>query len=179
MLNEHGTIIDDGVCVRLAEDHFLVSTTSGGASRIFATFEDWMQCEWPDLRVLVTNVTSAWGNVAVAGPRARELVSRVAPDFNLAKEVFPHLAVRTGTLGGVPARIARVGFTGELSYELSVPSGCRLSLWEKLLAAGAELGVLPIGVDALQELRTEKGYLHVGTDTDGKRCRRTSAWPAP
>jgi sarcosine oxidase subunit alpha len=168
MLNEHGVVIDDGVCMRLAEDHFLVSTTSAGAARTFAGFEEWLQCEWPDLRVLVTNVTSAWANIAVAGPRARDLVSRVAPDFNLAKEVFPHLAVRTGTLGGLPARIARVSFTGELSYELSVPSGCGLSLWETLLAAGAELGVLPIGVDALQELRTEKGYLHVGTDTDGR-----------
>jgi sarcosine oxidase, subunit alpha len=168
MLNEHGVVIDDGVCMRLAEDHFLVSTTSAGAASTFAGFEAWLQCEWPDLRVLVTNVTSAWVNIAVAGPRARDLVGRIALEFDVSREAFPHLAVRTGVLGGVPARIARVSFTGELSYELSVPSGYGLSLWEALLAAGTELGVTPIGVDALQQLRTEKGYLHVGTDTDGR-----------
>jgi sarcosine oxidase subunit alpha len=154
--------------MRLAEDHFLVSTTSGGASRIFTAFEDWLQCEWPTLRVLVTNVTSQWGNVAVAGPRARELVQRLATDVDLARESFPHLRVRCGMVAGVPARIARVGFTGELSYEISVPAGYTESLWEALLAHGADLNAKPIGVEALQELRTEKGYLHVGTDTDGR-----------
>jgi sarcosine oxidase, subunit alpha len=168
MLNEHGVVVDDGVCMRLAEDHFLVTTTSAGSARTFASFEEWLQCEWPDLRVRVANVTSAWVNIAVAGPRARELLSREAPDFDLSKAAFPHLAVRTGTLAGVPARIARVGFTGELSFEVSVPSSYGPSLWESMLAAGADLGVAPIGVDALQELRTEKGYLHVGTDTDGR-----------
>jgi sarcosine oxidase, subunit alpha len=168
MLNEHGVVVDDGVCMRLAEDHFLVTTTSAGSARTFASFEEWLQCEWPDLRVRVANVTSGWVNIAVAGPRARVLLSRVAPDFDLSKAAFPHLAVRTGTLAGVPARIARVGFSGELSFEVCVPSSYGLSLWESLLAAGADLGVLPIGVDALQELRTEKGYLHVGTDTDGR-----------
>jgi sarcosine oxidase, subunit alpha len=167
MLNEHGTIIDDGVCVRLAEEHFLVSTTSGGASRIFATFEELLQCEWPDLRVLATNVTSAWGTVAVAGPRARELMQRLGTDIDLSSAAFPHFTVQCGLVEGVPGRIARVGFTGELSFELSVPAGCTLALWEKLLELGSDLGVQAIGLDALQELRTEKGFLHVGTDTDG------------
>jgi sarcosine oxidase subunit alpha len=168
MLNEHGIIIDDGVCLRLAEDHFLVSTTSGGANRIFTGFEEWLQCEWPDLEVLVTNVTPAWGNIAVAGPRARELLRRLATDIDLDPGAFPHLAVRCGTLEGVPARIARVGFTGELSFEINIPAGYTAALWESLLAQGAALGALPIGLDTLQELRTEKGYLHVGTDTDGR-----------
>lgn len=167
MLNEHGTIIDDGVCARLAGDHFLVSTTSSGASRIFATFEDLMQCEWPDLRVLVTNVTSAWGNIAVAGPRARELMRRLGMDVDLSCGAFPHFTVRCGLVQGAPARIARVGFTGELSFEVNVPAGCTLALWETLLRFGSDFGVAPIGIDALQELRTEKGFLHVGTDTDG------------
>lgn len=167
MLNEHGTIIDDGVCLRLAEDHFLVSTTSSGASRIFATFEDLLQCEWPDLRVLVTNVTSAWGNVAVAGPRARALMQRLGVDIDLSSGAFPHFTVRSGLMQGIPARVARVGFTGELSFEVNVPAGCTLALWETLLKLGSDLGVAPIGLDALQELRTEKGFLHVGTDTDG------------
>jgi sarcosine oxidase subunit alpha len=168
MLNEHGIIVDDGVCMRLAEDHFLVSTTSGGASRIFAGFEEWLQCEWPDLEVLVTNVTAAWGNIAVAGPSARQLLQRLTTDIDLDPAVFPHLAIRRGSLEGVPARIARVGFTGELSFEINIPAGYAPALWEALLAAGRALGALPIGLDALQELRTEKGYLHVGTDTDGR-----------
>jgi sarcosine oxidase subunit alpha len=168
MLNEHGIIIDDGVCMRLEEDRFLVSTTSTGANRIFAMFEEWLQCEWPDLRVLVTDVTSAWGSVAVAGPQARELVRRLGADIDLAPEAFPHLGIRRGQLAGVPARIARVGFTGELSFEINVPAGYATALWELLLAQGADLDVAPIGVDALQELRTEKGFLHVGTDTDGR-----------
>jgi sarcosine oxidase subunit alpha len=168
MLNEHGIIIDDGVCMRLAEDHFLVSTTSGGASRIFAGFEEWLQCEWPDLEVLVTNVTAAWGNIAVAGPSARQLLQRLTMDIDLDPAVFPHLAIRRGSLEGVPAQIARVGFTGELSFEINIPAGYAPALWEALLAAGQALGALPIGLDALQELRTEKGYLHVGTDTDGR-----------
>ena len=176
MLNEHGTIIDDGVCMRLGEDHFLVSTTSGAASRIFAVFEDWLQCEWPNLRVLVTNLTSAWGNIAVAGPKARELVQRLGTDIDLKRETFPHLAVRCGTLAGVPARIARVGFTGELSFELNVPAGYTLSLWEALLAHGADLEVSPIGLEALQELRTEKGFLHVGTDTDSRTLPIDIGW---
>lgn len=168
MLSEHGVIIDDGVCMRLAEDHFLVSTTGGAAERIFSGFEEWLQCEWPQLRVLVTNVTCAWGNIAVAGPRARELLALLSTDIDLDPGAFPHLAVRCGRLEGVPVRIARVGFTGELSFELNVPAGYTAALWELLLARGASSGVRPIGVEALQELRTEKGYLHVGTDTDGR-----------
>ncbi len=168
MLNEHGIIIDDGVCMRMAEDHFLVSTTSGGASRVFAGFEEWLQCEWPELKVLVTNVTSAWGNIAVAGPRARELLQQLTTDVDLDPGAFPHLSIRCGMLEGVPVRIARVGFTGELSFEINAPAGYTESLWKTLLAQGAAGGAMPIGVEALQELRTEKGYLHVGTDTDGR-----------
>ena len=168
MLSEHGVIIDDGVCMRLAENHFLVSTTSGGANRIFGAFEDWLQCEWPNLRVLVTHVTTAWGNIAVAGPKARQLLSRLNTDIDLDSRSFPHLSIRCGRLEGVPVRIARVGFTGELSFELNVPAGYTASLWDLLLKRGSSLGVLPLGIEALQELRTEKGYLHVGTDTDGR-----------
>jgi sarcosine oxidase, subunit alpha len=168
MLSEHGVIIDDGVCIRLADDHFLVSTTSSGSSRIFGAFEDWLQCEWPQLRVLVTNVTSAWGNIAVAGPKARELLSLLDTDIDLDPSAFPHLSVRRGRLEGVPVRIARVGFTGELSFELNVPAGYSASLWQLLLERGSSIGVMPIGIEALQELRIEKGYLHVGTDTDGR-----------
>ena len=168
MLNEHGIIIDDGVCMRLAADHFLVSTTSGGASRIFSGFEEWLQCEWSDLQVLVANVTSVWGNIAIAGPRARELLQHLAMDIDLDPGAFPHLAIRCGTLEGVPVRIARVGFTGELSFEINIPAGYTAALWDRLLANGTARGAQAMGVDALQELRTEKGYLHVGTDTDGR-----------
>ena len=112
MLNEHGTIIDDGVCVRLAEEHFLVSTTSGGASRIFATFEEWLQCEWPDLRVLVDECHLRLGNVAVAGPRARELMQRPGNGHRPLVLARFHTYRACGLVEGVPVRIARVGFTG-------------------------------------------------------------------
>ncbi|HTV51562.1 MAG TPA: sarcosine oxidase subunit alpha family protein, partial [Steroidobacteraceae bacterium] len=168
MLNEHGIVIDDGVCLRLAEDHFLVSTTSGGAARIFSAFEDWLQCQWPQLRVLLTNVTSQWGNVAVAGPRARALLERLGMDIDLRPQSFPHLSVRAGTVEGVPLRVARVGYTGEQSFEINIPAAYSLALWQRLLEHGRDLDAVPIGIEALQELRTEKGYLHVGTDTDGR-----------
>jgi sarcosine oxidase, subunit alpha len=168
MLNEHGTVIDDGVCMRLAEDRFLVSTTSSGAARIAARFEEWLQCQQPGLRLLTTDVSSAWGTVVVAGPRARELMQRLETDIDLSRHAFAHLSVRCGSVGGVPARVARVGLSGELSFELSVPAGYAASLWETLMRHGAELGATPLGLDALQQLRIEKGFLIVHADTDGR-----------
>jgi sarcosine oxidase subunit alpha len=168
MLNEHGTVIDDGVCVRLAENHFLVSTTSGGVGRIFAGFEELLQCEWPDLKVLVTNVTSQWGNVTIAGPKARQLLLRLDSDIDLSRDAFPHMTAQGGHMEGVPVRVVRVGFTGEMSYEVNIPAGYMPALWEFLIEKGDDLGIAPLGLEALQELRTEKGFIHIGTDTDAQ-----------
>src|SRR5690606_24292597 len=136
---------------------FLVSTTSGGVARVAQTFEEWLQCEWVDLRVYVTNVTAAWANVTITGPRARDLLGRLEPGIDTGPDAFPHMSVREARIGGVPARILRVSFSGELGYEINVPAGYGEALWRQALAAGAELGAMPFGVEALMTLRTEKG----------------------
>jgi sarcosine oxidase subunit alpha len=176
MQNENGVIIDDGICVRLDEDTFLVHTTSGGAGRIHAWMEALAQGDWPDLDVLLTPVGSQWANVAVSGPRARELIARLGTDVDLADAAFPYMSIRTGTVAGVSARLLRASFTGELGFELNVPADFGAALWAALLEAGAALGATPIGVEALMVLRIEKGYLHIGADTDGNTTALDVGW---
>jgi sarcosine oxidase subunit alpha len=167
MLNEQGIVIDDGVCARLSGEEFWVNTTSAGSSRISAWFEEWLQGEWPQLQVVLTDVTSGWATINVAGPHARDTLARFPSDIDFSREAFPHMHVRIGTFCDVPCRVLRVSFTGELSYEISVPADFGASLWERLYAAGQEFAVTPFGVEAILLMRTEKGYLHIGADTDG------------
>jgi sarcosine oxidase subunit alpha len=167
MLNENGVIIDDGTVARLVGDRFVVTTTSGGASRIALWLEEWRQCEWPDLKVFVTPVTTQWATVALAGPRAREVLARFETDIALDAASFPHMSVREGRLAGVPVRLYRVSFSGELGFEINVPARYGASLWRELLAVGADFGIVPYGIETLLLLRLEKGFLHVGVDTDG------------
>ena len=167
MLSEHGVVHDDGILARIADNHYLVGTTSGHAGAIAARFEEWLQCEWPDLRVLVEDVTTAWAVIHLAGPRARAVLDRLGSDIDLSAPAFPQMAYRSGTVGGVPARIQRVSFSGELSFEVAVPSRFGPALWSDALASGAADGIVPFGVEALMALRLEKGFLHVGSDTDG------------
>ncbi len=167
MLGLDGMIVDDGVAVRLAEDRFLVTTTTSGAATVLDRFEEWLQTEWPHLRVWCTSVTEQWAVAAVSGPRAREVVAALELSVDLDPDAFPHMAVREATLAGVPARILRVSFTGERSYELHVPARYGLGLWEAVLEAGEPLGLEPYGTEAMHVLRAEKGYIIVGQDTDG------------
>ena len=167
MLNELGAIIDDGVTARLAEDRFLVGTTGAGAGRIADWLEEWLQCEWPNLDVVIVPVTQAWGVVTVCGPKAREVLRTTGTDVDLAPQAFPHMTFKTGTVAGVPCRIARVSFTGEVSFEINVPANRTPDLWRALLQGGEPFGLEPVGINAWMLLRTEKGYLHVGVDTDG------------
>ncbi len=167
MLNELGIVIDDGVLVRLAEDHFLVHTTSGGSGRIFLMLEEWLQCEWTTLRVRCTNVTTQWATVTLSGRGARDLLAPLVQGIDLGREAFPHMHFRSGSIAGVPARILRASFTGEASYEISVPANRGLDLWDTLHQAGSHEGIVAFGLEALLMLRAEKGYLHVGADTDG------------
>lgn len=176
MLNENGVIIDDGTVAKLADDHFIVTTTSGGASRVAAWLEEWRQCEWPDLEVFVTPVTTQWATVAVAGPRARELLERFETDIALDAAAFPHLSLREGAFAGVPARLYRVSFSGELGYEVNVPARYGASLWGALLREGTTMGVVPYGIETVLLLRLEKGFLHVGVDTDGTTCPADVGW---
>ena len=167
MLNEHGIVYDDGVLARIGEDHFLVGTTSGHAGAIADTLHEWLQCEWTNLQVMVENVTTGWAVMNVAGRHARAVLAEVGTDIDLSPEAFPHMTYRAGRVAGVPARVQRVSFTGELSYEIAVPWGYGASLWEALMRCGRRYGIMPFGVESLMVMRVEKGFLHVGSDTDG------------
>ena len=167
MLNELGFLIDDGVTVRLGDDHFLMHTTSGGADRIAAWLEEWLQTEWVHYKVFVTPVTEQWAQFAIAGPKARDVLANLSPDFDISNEAFPHLSMKQGKLGAYPVRVFRISFSGELSYEVAVPANYGRGLWDDILAAGAEFGIEPYGTEALHILRAEKGYIVVGDETDG------------
>jgi len=176
MLNENGVIIDDGVFVRLAEDHFLVHTTSGGAGRITAMLEEWLQCEWTDLQVLIDDVTTQWGNFTIAGPKAREVLAALGTDMDISSDAMPHMSAATGTVFGLPARIVRVSFSGELSFEINIPARQATNFMQAILDTGKPFGITPYGVETLMVLRCEKGYLHVGSDTDGSSTPDDVGW---
>jgi sarcosine oxidase, subunit alpha len=176
MLNENGVIIDDGTVARLGREQFLVTTTSAGATRIAAWLEEWRQCEWPDLEAFVTPVTTQWATFTVAGPRARQLLARFRTDIAFDWRSMPHMSMRRGHFAGVPARLYRVSFSGELGYEINVPTRYGASLWSQLLKAGADFGVIPYGVETVLLLRLEKGFLHVGVDTDGTTSPADVGW---
>ena len=167
MLRETGIIFDDGTVVALSGDRVLLTTTSSGAGRVTAWLEEWRQCEWPKLRVLVVPVTDQWSTVALTGQHARAILKRLNPECDVSNEAFPHLGFRATTLLGSAARIYRVSFSGELTYEINVPAHKGRELWTALLEEGRSFGIEPFGVDALLQLRLEKGFLHVGADTDG------------
>ncbi|MGH3756821.1 2Fe-2S iron-sulfur cluster-binding protein [Actinophytocola sp.] len=168
MCAEDGVVLDDGVTGRLDVDHYLMSTTSSGAAAVWEWVELWLQTERPQWNVHVTPVTTAYASINVAGPHAAELVGRLAQGVDLDPDAFGYMNVRTARLAGVDDCVLwRIGFTGEPSYELHVPAGYGLHVWETLLATGADLGVRPFGVEAQRILRLEKGHLIVGQDTDG------------
>jgi sarcosine oxidase subunit alpha len=166
MLKDDGMVFDDGTTSRLAEHHYFMTTTSGHADQVADWIEEWLQCEWPAWRVFALPVTTQWATIMVSGPRARILLERVGSDIDLAPERCRFMSVHEGRIAGVPARVLRVSFTGELSYELYVPAGFGLALWERLMAVGRDLGIAPIGTEALHVLRAEKGFFVVGHDVD-------------
>ncbi len=166
MLSENGIVMDDGVFARLAEDHYLVNTTSANADRMTGWLERWHQCEWPDLDLVISPVTSQWAVATVAGPESRTLLQDMESDIDFSATALPHMSVATGTFLGMEARVQRVSFTGEMSYEISVPANHGQGVMEALMRAGGDR-IVPVGIEALIILRTEKGYLEVGGDTDG------------
>ncbi len=168
MCAEDGVVLDDGVTGRLGEEHYVMSTTSSGAATVWEWVEGWLQTEHPDWRVHVTPVSTAFASVNIAGPRSRDLLARVCSDVDLAGDAFPYMHVRSGTVADVPGCwMWRIGFTGELSYEVHVPASYGLHVWEALLIEGEDLGVCAFGVEAQRIMRLEKGHLIVGQDTDG------------
>ncbi|MDJ0779439.1 MAG: sarcosine oxidase subunit alpha family protein [Gammaproteobacteria bacterium] len=167
MLGEDGMVMDDGVTLRLAEDHFFMHTTTGGAAGVFAWMERWLQTEWPQMEVFLTSVTDHWATAAVVGPKSREVVSAVVDGIDFSAEAFPFMATRAGTIEDVECRVNRISFSGELAYEVNVPANHGRFMWEKLMQAGEPFDITPYGTETMHVLRAEKGYVIVGQDTDG------------
>ena len=167
LLNENGIVVDDGIVARLGPQHYWVNTTSAGVERTAAAFEEWLQCEYTQLRVLVTPVTSRWGNVTVAGPRSWDWLKAVGFEMALAPESMKHMTIQESTLEGVPLRVLRASFSGELGYEINLPADHVGALLTRLWERAADYSAVPYGIEALEIMRTEKGFIHIGTDTDG------------
>lgn len=167
MLREDGMVLDDGVTARLGEQHYFMTTTTGGAARVYAWLERWLQTEWPRLRVYLTSVTDHVATIAVVGPRSRQTLQRIAESIDLDAAAFPFMTWRDGRIAGIPARFARISFSGELAFEVSVEGHRARELWDALLVCGREFDVTPYGTETMHVLRAEKGYIIVGQDTDG------------
>jgi len=166
MCKEDGMVFDDGVTACLADNHFLMTTTTGGAARVMEWLEIYHQTEWPELKVYFTSVTDHWATMTLSGPNSRKLLAEVT-DIDLDKDAFPFMTWKEGNVGGVPARVFRISFTGELSYEVNVQANYALGVWEKIIAAGQKHGLTPYGTETMHVLRAEKGFIIVGQDTDG------------
>lgn len=167
MLKEDGMIMDDGVTSCLSDNHFILTTTTGGAANVLEWLELWHQTEWPELEVYMTSVTDHWSTMTISGPNARKVLAKVCNDIDLDKDAFKFMDWREGTVSGVKARVFRISFTGELSYEINVPANDGLFVWEAVMEAGKEFGITPYGTETMHILRAEKGFIIVGQDTDG------------
>jgi sarcosine oxidase subunit alpha len=167
MTREDGFVYDDGVVGRLAEDRFHVTTTTGGAPRVLQHMEDYLQTEFPDLNVWLTSATEQWAVIAVQGPKAREVIAPFVEGIDLSPEAFPHMAVAEGKFCGVPTRLFRVSFTGELGFEINVPADYGAAVWSAIRDRTEAVGGCLYGTETMHILRAEKGYIIVGQDTDG------------
>ena len=163
-----GILFDDGVVMRQAEDRFFVTTSTGHAASVLDWMEEWRQTEWPELEVWCTSITEQWSTLAIAGPKSRAVIRSIAPATDFSSEAFGFMAVRRATVAGLDAHLARVSFSGELAYEVSVAAPEGLALWKALVEAGVPYGITPYGLEALSLLRAEKGFLIVGQDTDSE-----------
>jgi sarcosine oxidase subunit alpha len=166
MCSENGFLSDDGVVARIDDDTWLCHTTSGGADRIHAHMEEWLQTEWWDWKVYVANVTEQLAQVAVVGPNARKLLEKLG-GMDVSADALPFMAWADGKIGEFDARVYRISFSGELSYEIAVPASQGLAFWTALMAAGQEFGAMPYGTEALHIMRAEKGFIMIGDETDG------------
>jgi sarcosine oxidase subunit alpha len=166
MCSENGFLMDDGVVARWDEDTFLCHTTTGGADRIHAHMEEWLQTEWWDWKVWTVNLTEQFAQIAVVGPKAREVLEKLGAS-GIGNADFPFMTFQDHHLAGIKARIYRISFSGELSYEIVVDAGQGMALWQALLEAGAEFNVMPYGTEALHVMRAEKGFIMIGDETDG------------
>jgi len=167
MLNEDGMVYDDGVTTRLSENHYIMTTTTGGAANVMAKLEDYLQTEWPELDVYLTSVTDHYATASICGPNSKKILSKLIPNLNVADENFPHMSFKEAQIGEISCRIMRISFTGEHSYEINVQANYGKSLWEQCIEAGKEFNITPYGTETMHLLRAEKGFIIVGQDTDG------------
>ena len=166
MCGEDGMVMDDGVTSCLADNHFLMTTTSGGAAHVLSWLEIYHQTEWPELEVFFTSVTDEWATMSIAGPDSRKLLSELT-DINLAPDAFKFMDWREGKVADISARVFRISFTGDLSYEINVPAHYGLHVWKALFKAGEKYNLTPYGTETMHILRAEKGFVIVGQETDG------------
>ncbi|MDA8646203.1 2Fe-2S iron-sulfur cluster-binding protein [Porticoccaceae bacterium] len=164
LTNEAAVVLDDGVACRLGDDHYFVTATTGGVDRVYQSMLKW-NAQW-QLNIDIANVTSAYCAVNIAGPKARAVLTRVCDDIDLSGENFPYMGIRSGHVAGIPSRLLRVGFVGELGYEIHVPQHCGEALWDALMTAGHDHSIIPFGIEAQRIMRLEKGHVIVGQDTD-------------
>ncbi|MEQ9038168.1 MAG: sarcosine oxidase subunit alpha family protein [Silicimonas sp.] len=167
MCTENGFLTDDGVVARMDDDTWLCHTTTGGADRIHAHMEEWLQTEWWDWKVYVANVTEHYAQIGVVGPKAREVLQAFGGDMDLSREALPFMQWAEGRIGDFDARVFRISFSGELSYEIAVPASQGRAFWDALLAAGKPFGITPYGTECLHIMRAEKGFIMIGDETDG------------
>ncbi len=168
MLRDDGRVFDDGTVARMGDEHFIMTTTTANAGPVMAHLEYYLQIVWPELRVHLASITDQWAVAAVAGPQSRDLLDNLDSNMEFANQAIPFMAWRDGRIGGIPAQVFRISFSGELAYEVAVPADHGHAMWEMLLAAGEELGVMPYGTEALTTLRTEKGHFVMGPEADGR-----------
>lgn len=167
MLDENGMVIDDGVTACIHDEQFYMTTTTGGAANVLSWLERWHQTEWPELKVWMTSVTDHWGTIAVVGPNARAVMTQLCDDIDFAADQFAFMDWRSGTVAGIPARVFRVSFSGELAYEINIEAGFAHHVWAQVMQAGAAFDITPYGTETMHVLRAEKGFIIVGQDTDG------------
>ena len=166
MLNEDGMVYDDGVTTRLDENHYIMTTTTGGAATVLGKLEDYLQTEWPELDVYLTSVTDHYATISVCGPNSKKIVSQVIPDLDFSDENFPHMSFKNTKIDKIKCRVMRISFTGEQSYEINVQANYGKSVWEKCMESGNKFNITPYGTETMHLLRAEKGFIIVGQDTD-------------
>ena len=167
MLREDGIVFDDGTTTRISENHFHMTTTTAQAVNVLAHLEYYLQVVWPELDVNVLSTTEQWAGAALAGPNSRDLLGKLFPDIDVSNETLPFMGFKEGDLFGVPARIFRISFSGELAYEINVESGYGVFMWEKIMETGKEMDIEPYGTEALSTLRIEMGHV-AGSEIDNR-----------
>ena len=167
MLGDDGMVIDDGVTSRLDENHYVMTTTTGNAASVMGKLEDWLQTEWPELKVYLTSITEQFATISINGPYSSKLMGKLCSNFDFSNQNFPHMSLKKIKIDEIDCRVMRISFTGEKCFEINVPSSYAKSLWKKCFELGKQFNITPYGTEAMHVLRAEKGFVIVGQETDG------------